>query len=100
MFSLLTGIILLSWTDILDTIQSNNVTYGRHAKAILCKHYAINEKYFYIIELYFTAVIIGPFATVAIGTMILSYVIHTCGLFRIARLENSLNPLACYECFI
>jgi len=83
---LLIIIIPQTWSHISDVIAPKNESYSGQLKAFICRHFAIEEKYFYIILLHVNvAVIIGSTALLAAGTMILAYFKHICGIFRIAR---------------
>ncbi|XP_036143080.1 uncharacterized protein LOC105832824 isoform X2 [Monomorium pharaonis] len=61
---------------------------------IMMEYFIDQKKYFYLILLHINAIIcIGLFATVAIGTTLIAYVQHICGMFRIAcyRIEHAIN---------
>ncbi|XP_018361485.1 PREDICTED: uncharacterized protein LOC108760183 [Trachymyrmex cornetzi] len=52
------------------------------------------EKYFYWILLYmYTVLCIGSIITLGIGTMLITYIEHICGIFKIAsyRIKHALN---------
>jgi len=73
------------WGYGLDALYKTEI-YAHRLKLFICKHFVIQEKYFYFFLLHFNAVaIIGALALLAISTMIFSYVKHICGMFRIAR---------------
>jgi len=83
---LLIIIIPQTWSHVSDVIAPKNESYSYQLKVVLCRYFAIQEKYFYIILIHVNmAVIIGSIALLAAGTMILTYFKHICGIFRIAR---------------
>jgi len=74
------------WPYIFDIIIPRNETYIHRSIVLLSKYYVIQEKYFYFIVLHINATyIVAAFALVAVGTMMLSYIIYICGMFKIAR---------------
>lgn len=84
--SLIFVTILETWSNVLDIIMPNNINYTGHLKELLSKHFAIDERYFYVILLHLDAAItVGSFALVAGATIMFSYIIHICGMFKIAR---------------
>lgn len=63
-----------------------NMFYVRQIKVVISKHFAVTEKYYYIIILHMDAAItVGSLALIAGTTTLLSYFIHICGMFKIAR---------------
>ncbi|KAH0944439.1 Or9e55NTE, partial [Eciton burchellii] len=84
-------IVLQTWSNILNVIAPNNNIYTHQFKVMICKYFAMQDKYFYFFLLHLNAVIaIGSIALLAVGTISLSYFKHICGMFRIAsyRLER------------
>ncbi|KAL6255031.1 hypothetical protein P5V15_013364 [Pogonomyrmex californicus] len=64
----------------------NKQDIKRVIQTIIPKHFVGREHYFYLIYLHVSiAFIAGGTAIVATGVMIIAYVIHACGIFRIAR---------------
>jgi len=62
-----------------------NVTRSRRLP-ITIEYFIDQEKYFYLILLHIImAILIGATAMIAIGTMLIAYFQHTCGMFRISR---------------
>jgi len=56
---------------------------------IITGYFVDQEKYFYLILLHINiANCIGAIAYIATGTMIVVYLKHTCGMFKIARYEK------------
>jgi len=52
----------------------------------MTEYFIDQQKYFYLILLHIYAVIcIGAIVMLAIGTMLITYIQHTCGMFKIAR---------------
>ncbi|KAH0948798.1 hypothetical protein HN011_007583 [Eciton burchellii] len=72
------------WPQILNTILSINVSQSRRIAHIMTEYFIDQERYFYLILLHInTAICIGVTAVIATGTMLLGYLVHTCGLFSI-----------------
>ncbi|XP_071637170.1 uncharacterized protein [Temnothorax longispinosus] len=72
------------WSSIYDVVLSRNVTESRHL-LITTEYFIDPEKYFYLIVLHICAAFcIGCTAMIAIGTMLIAYLQHTCGMFRIS----------------
>jgi len=73
------------WSDILNIILPTNTSRAHHL--LIKTEYLIDqEKYFYLILLHaIVSVCIGGIATLAIGTMLFTYLQHICGMFKIAR---------------
>jgi len=62
-----------------------NISQARHLP-ILTEYFIDQEKYFYLILLHMgTAFCIGMAVLLAIGSMLIAYYHHVCGVFRIAR---------------
>ncbi|XP_011863541.1 PREDICTED: uncharacterized protein LOC105559666 [Vollenhovia emeryi] len=60
----------------------------------ITEYFIDQKKYFYLILLHTNAVIcVGALVMVAIGTMLITYIEHTCGMFRIAsyRIEHAIT---------
>jgi hypothetical protein len=84
--SFLIVITLQTWSNILDVLEPNNKNYTQQFKVMICKYFAMQDRYFNFFLLHLNAVItIGSIAILAAGTMLLSYFKHICGMFRIAR---------------
>jgi len=63
-----------------------NASESHNIIQILMKHLTVQEKYFYLILLHMDAAFcIGAIALIATGTLLLAYLKHACGIFRIAR---------------
>lgn len=78
-------IIASFWSDILNVILPTNASRSHHL-LIMTEHLIDQEKYFYLILLHTIASFcIGLIALLATGTMILTYLLHICGMFKIAR---------------
>jgi len=55
----------------------------------MMEYFIDQEKYFYLILLHINAIAcIGSAAMLAIGTMLITYFQHICGMFRIAWYEQ------------
>ncbi|XP_011350958.2 uncharacterized protein LOC105287175 isoform X3 [Ooceraea biroi] len=80
------------WSDVLNVILQINVSRS-HNVPIITEYFISQEKYYYLIMLHqTTAVYIGVFTTVAIGTMLIAFYHNICGVFRIAsyRIKHSI----------
>ncbi|XP_012056509.1 PREDICTED: uncharacterized protein LOC105619600 [Atta cephalotes] len=61
---------------------------------IMVEYFIDQEKYFYLILLHFYAITcVGGNVILAIGTLLLTYFQHICGIFKIAgyRIEHAIN---------
>ncbi|XP_029671883.1 uncharacterized protein LOC115240707 [Formica exsecta] len=91
--SLSTFIVASFWSDIINVILSSNTSQPHHL-LIVTEHFINQEKYFYLILLHNVASLcIGATAMLAVGTMFIAYLQHTCGMFKIAsyRIEYAMN---------
>ncbi|XP_025270104.1 uncharacterized protein LOC109610098 [Camponotus floridanus] len=81
----LSFIIIISWSSVFYPITYPiNVTQTRHLPMRI-KYFIDQEKYFLLILLHFNATMcIGMIAVLAIGAMLITYLQHTCGMFRIS----------------
>jgi len=76
--------------------MSRNENHAGYLTVILSKYYIAEEKYFDIFTVYYilhmnVTIIVGIFTLVAIGAMMMSYLIFICGMFKIARYECTLH---------
>jgi hypothetical protein len=88
MFNLIIFILLPILPQILGIFLFVNASESHILRQImpLMEHFIIQENYFYLILLYIdTAMCIGAIALIATGTLLLAYLKHACGMFRIAR---------------
>ncbi|KYN38992.1 hypothetical protein ALC56_06418, partial [Trachymyrmex septentrionalis] len=80
---------------IFDIVLQTNESHSRQMLHIMVSESFIDEeKYYYIILLYTNVVIcIGTITITAIGTMLRGYLIHACGMFKIAsyRIEQAMT---------
>ncbi|XP_019883538.2 uncharacterized protein LOC105252684 [Camponotus floridanus] len=71
-------------SSIFYMILPMNVTRSRRLP-ITIEYFIDQEKYYYLILLHIImAILIGAIAMIAIGTMLIAYFQHTCGMFRIS----------------
>jgi len=71
----------------LDVVSSINETRP-HRLQIAVEYFIDQQKYFYLILLHMNAAIfIGALSLLTTGTLMIMYLRHTCGMFRIARYE-------------
>ncbi|CAL1681323.1 unnamed protein product [Lasius platythorax] len=87
-------IIVVSFcSDIFNIILPTNVSRSHHLLTIT-EYFIDQEKYFYFILLHSIASIcIGATVMLAIGAMLITYLQHTCGMFKIAsyRIERAMS---------
>jgi len=77
-------IIVQLWQDVLYIILS--VNQSRLNRLLITEYVFEEEKYFYLLSLYvITATCIGLIATLATGSLLMAYLTHICGMFKIAR---------------
>ncbi|KAL6433509.1 hypothetical protein ACFW04_006542 [Cataglyphis niger] len=91
--NILAFIIASFWSNILNVILPTNASRSHHL-LIMTEHLIDQEKYFYLILLHTIASFcIGMIALLATGTMILTYLLHICGMFKIAsyRIECAMS---------
>lgn len=82
--SIILGSLLFSF--VLHSKSSENLSQYHFQQIITTEYFIDQEKYSHLIILHMgTAVWIGIFAMMATGTMLLAYLQHACGMFRIAR---------------
>ncbi|XP_039311559.1 uncharacterized protein LOC105198355 isoform X2 [Solenopsis invicta] len=83
------------WSKIIASfVVSMNVSSQSYQLLIKTEYFIDQEKYFYLIVLHIYAMIcIGAIAMVSIGTMLITYLQHICGMFRIAsyRIEHAIS---------
>ncbi|XP_029680520.1 uncharacterized protein LOC115246073 [Formica exsecta] len=80
------------WSNIFNVLSPN--ASRSHHPLIITEYFIDQEKYFYLILLHnIASVCIGTIVTLAIGTMFIAYIQHTCGMFKIAsyRIECAMN---------
>ncbi|XP_067208924.1 uncharacterized protein [Linepithema humile] len=85
-----TMMIVHLWPAFFHFILSVNQSRPRHLQ-IMAEYFVDQEKYFYLLLFHTIAAIsIGIFAVVATGTMLIAFLQHACGMFRIAsyRIEH------------
>jgi len=96
-FSASIFIIIQCGTSVLDIILPINGSRPRHIQ-IITEYFIDQEKYFFSIILHMTAAYcIGAAVMIGIGTMLITYILYTCGMFRIARYEINVQMCSDYE---
>ncbi|KAL6425043.1 hypothetical protein ACFW04_009385 [Cataglyphis niger] len=86
-------IIAQLWSNIIDVISPINMSQS-HRLPIMTEYFVDEEKYFSFILLHLNAAFcIGIAIVVATGTMLIAYLEHTCGLFKISsyRIECAMR---------
>lgn len=90
-FGILVFIVASFWSDIFNVILSTNASRTDHM-LIMTEYFINQEKYFYLIALHIlVSICIGVMVIAAIGAMFITYLQHTCGLFKIARYKYKCN---------
>ncbi|KAL6260674.1 hypothetical protein P5V15_008194 [Pogonomyrmex californicus] len=81
------------WPLILDIILPKNESRPHLAMHIMTEYFIDQEKYYYLILFHMNAAFcIGAITMIATGTMLIGYLKHACGMFRIAsyRFEKAM----------
>ncbi|KYN00377.1 hypothetical protein ALC62_08868, partial [Cyphomyrmex costatus] len=82
------------WPCVLDIVMpAINESRPRFVIPIMTEYFVDQEKYFYLILLHIDiAICIGAIAYIATGTMLVGYLKHACGMFKIAsyRIERAI----------
>jgi len=78
------GILVQFWNIVNVDVRMNSSQ--SHQLLFMTEYFIDQQKYFYLIILHIYAVIcVGAIAMLAVGTMLITYIQHTCGMFKIAR---------------
>ncbi|XP_071646918.1 uncharacterized protein [Temnothorax longispinosus] len=81
------------WPDFIHIILSANVSQSRNLQ--ISTEYFIDQKRYFFLSLFHinAAMIIGCFVLTATGTMLIAYLQHACGMFKIAsyRIERAIQ---------
>jgi len=86
----------LMWSDILNVILQMNISQAHHVP-IITEYFIDHEKYFYLILLHMsTAFFIGMTITLAIGSMLVAFYQHVCGVFSIVRYVGKFTNILYY----
>ncbi|XP_070152518.1 uncharacterized protein [Polyergus mexicanus] len=83
------------WPNIINAILPINVSQSHHLP-IMTEYFVDQEKYFFLILLHLNAAFcIGMAAMVSTGTMLIAYLEHTCGLFKISsyRIKHAMRAI-------
>lgn len=73
------------WPDFTHIILSSNVSRSRHLQ-IPTEYFIDQERYFYLSLFHINLTIVLGFTVLtATGTMLIAYLQHACGMFKIAR---------------
>jgi len=84
-----TLIIIQLRSDIFDIILPINRSEP-HRFLIIMEYFIDQEKYYYLVMLHINITIcLGTASVIAIGTILISFFYHICGMFRIARYNRS-----------
>ncbi|XP_071569979.1 uncharacterized protein [Temnothorax nylanderi] len=81
------------WPDFIHIILSANVSRSRNLQ-ISTEYFIDQERYFFLSLFHINAaMIIGCFVLTATGTMLIAYLQHACGMFKIAsyRIESAMK---------
>ncbi|XP_071560233.1 uncharacterized protein [Temnothorax nylanderi] len=89
------SIIVQFWSNSINVDVPMNISHQRSRHLFIITEYFVDqEKYFYLILFHvYVALSIGATVMVAIGAMLITYLQHTCGMFRIAsyRIEHAMS---------
>ncbi|XP_011636415.2 uncharacterized protein LOC105426738 [Pogonomyrmex barbatus] len=86
-------IFLTIWPCILDIVKPKNESRPHPTMHIMTEYFIDQERYFYLIVFHMNAALcIGAIAVIATGSMLIGYLKHSCGMFRIAsyRIEKAM----------
>lgn len=73
------------WSSILDVVAPKNESRP-HQSQFVMEYFLHNEKNVYVNLIHISiALFIGATIVIAIGTIQITYIQHTCGMFKIAR---------------
>jgi len=78
------GILIQFWNIVNVDVQMNS---SQSRQLFFMTEYFIDQqKYFYLILLHiYAAFCVGAIVMIAVGTMLITYIQHTCGMFKVAR---------------
>jgi len=80
------GILVQFWNIVNVDVYIRMNSSQPHQLFIMTEYFIDQQKYFYLILLHIYGVIcVGAIIMLAVGTMLITYLQHTCGMFRIAR---------------
>jgi len=92
-FSVSIFIVAQFCSSIISVALSKNISQSRHL-FITTEYFIDQEKYFYLIVLHtYAAICIGCTAMIAIGTMLVAYLQHTCGMLSISRYKTNTKKI-------
>ncbi|XP_029678592.1 uncharacterized protein LOC115244790 [Formica exsecta] len=83
------------WPNVIDVILPRNVSQARRLP-IMTEYFIDQKKYYSFILLHLNATIcIGSAVMLSIGTMLIAYVEHVCGLFKISsyRIKHAMRAI-------
>ncbi|XP_071638158.1 odorant receptor 4-like isoform X2 [Temnothorax longispinosus] len=89
------SIIVQFWSNLINVDVPMNISHQRSRHLFIITEYFVDqEMYFYLILFHvYVAFSIGATVMVGIGAMLITYLQHTCGMFRIAsyRIEHAMG---------
>ncbi|XP_077280803.1 uncharacterized protein LOC143907740 isoform X1 [Temnothorax americanus] len=89
------SIIVQFWSNLINVDVPMNISHQRSRHLFIITEYFVDqEKYFYLILFHVcVGFSIGATVMVGIGAMLITYLQHTCGMFRIAsyRIEHAMS---------
>lgn len=81
-----TAVVSLPFWPYIPGVPTNESQQIHAIQNVMPVYYLNQEKYFYLFILHMNAtILIGGTALVATGMMIIGYLKHACGMFKIAR---------------
>jgi len=74
------------WSHILDIVLPLNESRSHTTVQVPTEYFIDQEKYFYLTFLHMNATVcIGTTTIIGTGTMLIAFLKHACGIFKIAR---------------
>ncbi|KAL6425041.1 hypothetical protein ACFW04_009383 [Cataglyphis niger] len=83
------------WSNIIDVILPINISQS-HRLPIMTEYFVDQEQYYFLIYLHLNAAFcIGVAGMLSVGTMLIAYLEHTCGLFQISsyRIKRAMRVI-------
>ncbi|XP_020298899.1 uncharacterized protein LOC109863117, partial [Pseudomyrmex gracilis] len=89
------GVASQVYSTILYINSSTNISFqDKYKELFITEYFIVQEQYYYFTLLHIIgALSIGTVAFIATGTMLIAYLYHACGMFKIAsfRIEHAMN---------
>ncbi|EZA51610.1 hypothetical protein X777_08793 [Ooceraea biroi] len=85
--------VIVYWPYILDAVMPKNESYAIHTMKLVTKYFEVSEKYYFLVLVHLNAACTaGLIILTGVGTLLISYMKHICGMFEIAsyRIEQAM----------